>query len=234
MFMTHKDNPPESQKKEKNSFFNDRKKLLNYILDIIINGIIIVGLVLIVRTFLISPFQVSGQSMCNTLNYVNGFCLSQESTGEYIIIDKISYRFNNPVRGDVIVFRPPVHPDEYYVKRIIGLPGEKIQIKQGKVWIINDKFKSGYFLNEPYLNEINLDHTFTDSRVKDFVFEVPENSYFVLGDNRNGSSDSRHWRDPVTGNPTPYVTHNSIDGKVWLVLWPFKNIRVIKGNQYPL
>ncbi len=207
--------------------FKNKKEIGIYILDIALNAFVIIIFVWIIRTFLVAPFQVSGQSMCNTLNYINNTCVTNNQIGEYMLIDKLSYIFNDPERGDVIVFVPPLSKDEYYVKRIIGVPGDKIQIIDGKVFIKNTDNPEGVYLEENYLNENNKDQTHIDNRLKNYVFEVPENKYFVLGDNRKASSDSRHWVNEK-GEMTPFVDKDNIDGKAWVVLWPFQNIRVIK------
>lgn len=214
-------------KKYGKNWIHEKKESVFYVIDIIFNGIIIFGLVIFIRYFLISPFQVSGQSMCNTLNFVNGVCLTQRDIGEYIIVDKLSYRFGETKRGDIIVFVPPMKGNEFYVKRIIGLPGEKVQIKDGKVWLKKNDASSWEVLEENYLNEKNQGRTFIDTPLSDYVFEVPKDEFFVLGDNRNGSSDSRHWRDQKSGAPKPYVEGEQIEGKVWLVLWPFNNMRIL-------
>lgn len=197
-----------------------------YTLDIVLNAAVIIGLVVAIRYFLISPFQVSGSSMCNSLNFIDGECLGQSKQwGEYIIIDK-TYRFKEAKRGDVIVFKPPNNAEDYYVKRIIGLPNEKLVIKDGYVWIYNADHPDGWQLEELYLNEQNAGKTIPDQEIN-----IPPERYFVMGDNRNGSFDSRHWKGE-NNEPTPFITRDSIDGKVWLVLWPFSNMRFFPEFQY--
>lgn len=197
-----------------------------YTLDILLNAAVIVGLVIAIRYFLISPFQVSGSSMCNTLNYIEEECISAHKRGgEYIIIDK-TYRFKDVQRGDVVVFKPPNDGEDYYVKRIVGLPNEKIVIKDGYVWIYNADYPSGWQLDETYLNEQNVGNT-----IPELEFDIPPDRYFVMGDNRNGSFDSRHWKDEED-EPTPFITRSDIDGKVWLVLWPFGNMRIMEHAVY--
>lgn len=219
--------------KKGQGFFKNKKEALYYVIDIAFNAVVIFGLVILIRTFLISPFQVSGQSMCNTLNFVDGVCLTQQSIGEYIIINKLSYYFSEIKRGDVVVFVPPIKKDEYYVKRIIGLPGDKIQIKNGYVWTKMKNTLQWRKLDEIYLNEQNQGRTFVSSDLDDYVFEVPTDHYFMLGDYRTGSSDSRYWKDFESGERVPFVAKKDIDGKVWLVLWPFDNIRTIQETIYP-
>ena len=118
--------------------------------------------------------------------------------GEYIIVNKIiwekfgSFTFSKPQRGDIVIFRPPNGKDEYYIKRIIGLPEETVKISEGSVFIINNENPDGYELSEPYLNKTNTGNTVVNRRNSSAEFTVPENSYFVLGDNRIMSNDSRH------------------------------------------
>ena len=201
------------------------------ILDIVLNVVIIVVLVYFVRSFIISPFQVYGPSMCDTLNFINNRCLNEY--GEYIIVNKITYLgpFGDPERGDVIVFKPPDEEEDFFIKRIIGLPGDKIEIKGGKVYIQNEEHPEPYELDEPYLNERNSEHTATFGETE---FEVPEGKYFALGDNRDKSTDSRScFRDPFSGgckgdDATAYLDEEDVEGKAWLVLWPFNRMRFVE------
>lgn len=121
--------------------------------------------------------------------------------GQYLLVNKISYHFGSPNRGDVIIFRYPLDTEKIYIKRVIGLPGEIVEIKNGQIYI-NDKR-----LDEPdELDEIDYERNANYGPV-----QVPEDSYFVLGDNRPDSSDSRGgW----------YVPAENIVGKVWLCYWP--------------
>jgi len=130
---------------------------------------------------------------------VDGF--SMEPTlhnGEFVIVNKLSYRFSEPEIGDVIVFRYPRNPREEYIKRVIGLPGDRVVITNGQVSI------NGQPLDEPYIASVPRYNS-------DWV--VPENSLFVLGDNRNNSSDSHDWGPVPMGN---------VIGKALFVYWPPK------------
>lgn len=123
---------------------------------------------------------------------------SMESTimkDDKIIGNRLAYLFSNPKRGDIIIFKFPDNPEEDYVKRIIGLPGETVKISGGHVYI------DGVLLEESYLNE-------PMNEEPDMEFNVPENSYFMMGDNRNSSWDARYWTNT-------YVTKDMIRGKVW-------------------
>jgi signal peptidase I len=130
--------------------------------------------VLPVRLFLFEPFLVRGQSM--EPNFHNF---------DYLIIDKLSYFFREPQRGDVVVFRPPFDDHIYYIKRIIGLPGERIVIEESKITIFNKEHPNGFVLNEDYLH-----NHYTLGKVE---ATLGPDEYFVLGDNREVSYDSRKW-----------------------------------------
>ncbi len=160
---------------EKNGF---KKEFLELIKDIIIIWII----VLIIRTFFVLPFQINGQSMYQS--YYDW---------EFIIVDRFSYRvLENPGRGDVIVFKPHISEDkEYFLKRIIGLPGDKLKIEDGKVYVSKNGSTDFVELKEPYLSESNIDATFVSWDRWSKIYEIPEDSYFVMWDNRNHSTDSR-------------------------------------------
>ena len=138
--------------------------------------IVIIALVIVVpiRYFLFQPFIVKGTSM--EPNFHNG---------DYLIIDEISYRFWEPQRGEVIVFKYPQSPSQRYIKRIIGLPGETIEIKEGQVFVLRDGENQA--LDESfYFPELPITSG-------DISTVLDEDEYFVLGDNRSFSSDSRHW-----------------------------------------
>jgi len=234
-----------------NNFFNHIGQILKnernsekvaFWLDIILNLVIIVGLVFIIRTYFISPFQVFGPSMCNTLNYFNDSC--QRSYGEYLIVNKFSYQnffgwqVGSPDRGDIIVFHPPHDNDEFYIKRVIGLPGDKVILKDGYVYIHNKDNPDGFQLDEPYLSEKNSGNThplINDLR----TFDVPDGHYFVLGDNRLQSSDSRScFVESITStkcgedNTTPFLSYDHIEGKAALILWPLSKISVVHTPSY--
>mgnify|MGYP001602223210 CR=1 FL=1 len=209
---------------------------LYFILDLLANIIIIVILVYAVRTYLISPFQVYGPSMCDTLNNIKGTC--KDSFGEYLIVNKAGYKFfGAPERGDIIVLRPPHNSKDFYIKRIVGLPGEKIKLQNGKVFVYNKGNPDGLELKEYYLNEDNKNKTYPILSKTVTSYEVPENNYFVMGDNRNKSTDSRSCfsgpgdrdcNDPINH----FLAKDRIEGKAWVVLWPFNKIRILKNPAY--
>ncbi len=124
-------------------------------------------------------------------------------TGQWLLINKIIYKIHDPERGDVVIFRSPNNKQDDYIKRIIGLPGESVAIKDGVVYI-NKEDGNVWPLEEPYITEQSKDIFYIGGKIS-------ENEYFVLGDNRNNSSDSRHgWTLP----------RQNIIGKVWLSVWP--------------
>lgn len=130
-------------------------------------------IVLPVRLFVAQPFIVSGESMSPTFE-----------NGEYLIVDELSYRLAAPERGDVVIFRYPRNPSEFFIKRIIGLPGETVVIQGGAV-SIKQTDGTVITLPEPYVKNTG--------NGRDSTYEVDQNSYFVMGDNRPESSDSRVW-----------------------------------------
>jgi signal peptidase I len=195
-----------------------------HFLDVLFNIVVIVAIVAGIRTFLVSPFQVEGSSMVDTLE-----------DKEYIIINKLTYLVGTPHRGDVVVFRPPNDPSKYYVKRVIGEPGDRIIIKDGFVYIQKGGQGEVKKLDESaYLNAHNEGHTYkhppSSGDTTPIEYSVPANDYFVLGDNRQGSLDSRSFM--VDGQPEPYVQRSNIKGKVWFVALPITKIHALEQPQY--
>jgi len=180
------------------------KNFLAFIWEI--TKIVVIALVIVVpiRYFVFQPFFVRGQSM--EPNFEDG---------NYLIVDELSLRFRDVQRGEVVVFKYPNNPSQRYIKRIIGLPGETIEIKDGKVEVFNQG--GGRILDESeYLSpEIQ---TPGDIRIT-----LAENEYFVLGDNRYASSDSRHW------GPLP---REDIIGRVVLRAWPFPALAKFEAPAY--
>jgi signal peptidase I len=166
--------------------------------------VLALAIVIPIRYFLFQPFFVRGQSM--EPNFENG---------DYLIIDEISYRFSNPERGEVIVFKYPNNPSQRYIKRIIGLPGETIEIKSGSV-IIHSQVREEVLDESEYL----LSTVQTPGDVK---LSLGEDEYFVLGDNRGLSSDSRRWGP---------LKREHIIGKVLFRAWPFTAFAKIEAPTY--
>lgn len=170
--------------------------------------IVLIALIIIVpfRMFVAEPFVVSGQSMLpNFHNY------------DYLIVDRLSYITGSPQRGQVIVLRYPKDTTQFFIKRIIGLPGETVQIEQGHVTIINSQYPQGLTLNEPYLSPGTP--TFGQTQ----GIHLGSGEYFVLGDNRTASSDSRVWG---------ILPRDDIVGKVWLRVYPFSDAGAIPVPTY--
>lgn len=157
----------------------------------------------LIRTFVVQPFFVKGQSM--EPNYFEK---------EYLVIDEISYRFRDPKRGEVVVFKYPKDPSTYFIKRVIGLPNEIISIKNGKIVIYNKEHEGGVELGEPYLS----DNVYTAG---DIYVTLGENEFYVLGDNRPRSSDSRQWG---------VLDRKYITGRTWLRIWPLNQFSLINDN----
>lgn len=136
------------------------------------------------RLLVAQPFIVSGASMSPTFE-----------TGEYLIVDQITYHLEEPKRGDVVIFKYPNDPSKYFIKRIIGLPGEVVQLANGNTVIINPNTQNEITLNEQYLIRDKTDDHLS--------ITLSSDEYFVMGDNRNASSDSRVWgpvpRDKIIG-----------------------------------
>ena len=195
-----------------------------HVLDILFNIVVIVALVGGIRTFLVSPFQVEGSSMYDTLE-----------DREYIIINKLAFYLGYPERGDIVVFHPPVDHTKYYVKRIIGEPGDEVTIEGGDVFVKRKGEAEAHKLIEPYLTEKNADHTFkhppASGDTSKIVYDVPEGQYFVLGDNRQGSQDSRSFFD-AEGNPIPFVDRSDIKGRVWFVALPIAKVHALEAPTY--
>jgi len=160
--------------------------------------------VFLIRTFLIQPFVVSGASM--EPNF---------SDGNYLLIDEITYRFREPLRGEVVVFEYPLNPELFFIKRVIGMPGEHVSYDNGKVRI-SDGDKT-VVIDEAYLH--------LGDKVVDFFDDITleDDQYFVLGDNRYKSFDSRNWGS---------VTRDEIVGIARLRIFPLSNFRIFEAPVY--
>ncbi|MEX0910298.1 MAG: signal peptidase I [Candidatus Paceibacterota bacterium] len=170
------------------------------IFDIIKFALITLLIVIPVRAFVAQPFIVSGESMVPT--YENG---------EYLVIDEFSYHFRTPDRGEVVVFRYPEDPSKFFIKRVIGLPGETVTITQNAVTITD--------LNGA---NINLDETYLTNSFsyKSQKTTLKDNEYFVMGDNRPSSLDSRTWGA---------LPENFVKGRVLARLLPLSKIGLFPG-----
>jgi signal peptidase I len=160
---------------------------------------------LVIRTFVFQPFVVEGSSMERNFHH-----------GEYLFIEKLSYKFKDPKRGDVVVFRYPRDVRYNYIKRVVGLPGETVQIKGGRVFV------NGTELHETYLTP-EQETLVDNNRELNYEVTLNEDNYFVLGDNRSHSSDSREW-GPLQAR---YIV-----GRSALVMYPHSSFRAIASPDY--
>ncbi len=158
-------------------------------------------IVLPIRTLIAEPFIVSGNSMVPTFE-----------NGNYLIVDKISYKLSKPQRDDVVVFKYPNDQTKFFVKRIIGLPNETVDIKGSVVTITNEKNPLGFKLDEPYVK---------NTANNDTHLKLNDDEYFVMGDNRSASSDSRYWGA---------LKKNLLTGRAFLRLLPINKMGVLPGD----
>lgn len=211
-----------------------KNKILLLILDAAVNLAIIIGLVVVIQTWIIAPFDVYGSSMCDTLNNIEGEC--HQGFGEKIIINEALYLTNSPERGDIVVFNSGDKEKEFFIKRVIGIPGDEVSFEDGKVFLKKAGEEDFTELEEEYLNENNSGKTYVKIEGLN-PFKVPEGKYFLMGDNRNSSTDSRtcfygsfqEAKDSCLENKDKaFVDEDEIRGKAWVVWWPLKNIRLIE------
>ena len=166
-----------------------KKSMIRELLETVISAGIIAFVII---TFIGQVTVVRGASMEPTLH-----------DNERLIANKISYRFESPERGEIIIFRPPLEIKRNYIKRIIGVPGDKIEITNGEIFLNDEKLQESYVKN---VSHENMSPTI-----------VPDSSFFVLGDNRPNSSDSRYWG---------FVPRKNVVGRAWLIFWPLNKIRI--------
>lgn len=174
-------------------------------MDIVEVIVFAVGIFFFVYLLILQPHKINGSSMYP--NFVND---------EFLLTQKVSYYVKPPQRGDVIVFTPPEAELDEYIKRIIGLPGEKIMVSNGHVFINGKQLKETYLKSDLYTNSSR----FLQEGIE---FTIPEGEYIVMGDNRPASSDSRTWGP---------VKRKVISGKAWVVYWPIGSFGTIKNPSY--
>lgn len=175
-----------------------------FFLDIVETIVIALAIFVVMYLFLVQPHQVRGASM--EPNFQNG---------EYLLTDKISYRFRDPQRGEVVIFKAPKNPEFDYIKRVVGLPGEHVKIEKGMIYINGKPLAEQYLPREPVFAGQFLQEG------QEIILGREE--YFVLGDNRNHSSDSRDWGT---------VTKDGIIGRALLRYWPIKEVGLINKPPY--
>lgn len=161
--------------------------VIAFILEVIQIIVISSAIIIPIRYFLVQPFYVKGASM--EPNFYDD---------EYLIIDEITFRFREPERGEIVVFRYPKDPSQFFIKRIVGLPGETVEITGGEVIIYNDFYPNGFTLEEDYITD---DRTDGKERVT-----LTQDEYYILGDNRDSSLDSRSFGP---------ITDDHLIGRVW-------------------
>lgn len=193
---------------EKDLYFEEltpTQKVLQFVWDLFKVVCISLAIIIPVRYFLIQPFYVKGASMEPSFY-----------DHEYLIINEITYRFNEPDRGDIIVFKYPKDPSQYFIKRIIGLPGEKVEIKDNMIYIYVNGEKKFILDETDYLGA-------GEETQGDTSWTLGEDEYYVLGDNRDYSLDSRAFGP---------VYRDLIVGKVWFRGWPFWRMTVFPDVDY--
>lgn len=175
------------------------KKVKIFLIELFESAAISLIIILPIRFFIIQPFFVKGQSMEPNF-YEN----------DYLIIDELSFKLREPQRGEAVVLRSPFDRNYFFIKRVVGLPNETLSIKNGEVWIYSKDHPQGKIIDETYLE--NNEITEGNLEVK-----IGPDQYFVMGDNRRYSYDSRRWG---------LLNQNDLVGRVWLRLWPINATRV--------
>lgn len=179
----HEEQPAEETSEEERR----SSRRLRTLIEILVIFVAAFGIALLVQAFLVKPFTIHQDSMRPTLE-----------EGDRILLNRLSYRFGEPAAGDVIVFHSPINPDEDLVKRIVGIPGDRVSVSGGKLYV------NGEAQDEPYLLE-------QDFNGEDAEVEVLDGEVFVMGDNRNDSGDSRSFGT---------IPQDSIIGSAFCVYWP--------------
>ena len=192
------------------------RKFLASFLEVLEIALIAVGAVFIVRTFLVQPFLVSGTSMVPTFQ-----------NGDYVLVDELTYHIHPPSRGDVIVFHDPQDWSTYFIKRVIGLPNEKVEITNNEITVFNPANPTGLVLDESYLpsgTPVTADDCDGGSLTTGVcTYTLSSSTYLALGDNRPESYDSRSW------GPLPAA---NIVGLVRVRLWPPNAITAFTDPKY--
>jgi signal peptidase I len=187
------------------------KALGNYLLDTLEVITTAVALFVVIFLFVARIHEVNGNSM-----------LPNFHNGEFVLTDQLTHRFRHPQRGEIIIFKAPPQPKKEYIKRVIGLPGEKIKIQNNRITIFNKDHPDGFILEEGYL----APGTITEGKTEittNTLFTVPEGQYIVMGDNRTASSDSRQWGG---------VPEGMIVGRAIIRIWPPNKIGLVPHAKY--
>ena len=184
---------------------SSKKEILAFIWETAKVVAISLAIILPIRYYLVQPFFVKGASM--EPNFEDG---------DYLLVDELSYRFRDVKRGEVVIFRYPQQPSQFFIKRVIGLPGETVRIKDNGVTIFNVENSDGLVLSETYLAP-------EQKTIGETTTKLDDNEYFVLGDNRLQSSDSRRWGS---------VNRTLITGRAFLRPWPFTRASRVPSIYY--
>jgi signal peptidase I len=182
------------------------KSIYTILIDLVETLVIAAAIFIVIYAFLFRPFQVNGQSMFP--NYHNG---------EYILTNLIALKFGDLKRGEVVVFESPIDKEKDYIKRVIGVKGDRVMIKDGSVYINGVKLDESSYLP---LDVKTYGGAFLGEGEEAVV---PAGEYFVIGDNRGGSSDSRAWG---------FVPKSKMIGKSFFVYWPINKARIVKTGKY--
>ncbi len=182
-----------------------KAEVFSFLWEVVKIVTISLAIILPVRYYLVQPFFVKGASMEPSFE-----------DGDYILVDELSYEFNEPSRGDVVIFRYPLDPSQFFIKRVIGLPGETVEIKDNKVIIYNQTSPNGSVLKESYLEK-------TQQTLGNLRMKLESDEYFVLGDNRFQSSDSRRWGP---------LDRKLITGRAFVRPWPLPRATKFPQVQY--
>ena len=179
------------------------RKIYSFLVDTLQSLLLAAAVFIVIYVFFFRPFQVTGESMYPTF-----------FNKQYILTNIIVLKFKNPQLGDVVVFKAPLDPEKDFIKRVIGIPGDKVSIKNEDVYLNRSKLDEGAYLSPDI-------KTSPGSFLGDLQeVTVPSNKYFVLGDNRPHSSDSREWG---------FVPKENIIGKSFFVYWPLNTMQVVKN-----
>lgn len=184
------------------AMLKDKESTAYQVFDLVRFVLICLAVVIPVRIFIAQPFIVDGASMEPTIE-----------TGEYFIVDRISYRIKEPQRGDVIVIRPPSNQSTFFIKRLIGLPGETVRFEGDTVVIVNEESPEGIVLDEPYISRSIIS--------ADLEIVLGEDEFYVMGDNRPSSQDSRYFGA---------LRREDIVGRAWLRLFPLNQAKIHPGD----
>lgn len=199
------------------------EKKENWVLELVKMLIIVAVVVFIIDDVIFINARIPSASMEDTImtkDRIFGLRMAYGINLDLFGHDVLTKKLKDPERYDIVIFRYPDDEKQLFIKRIIGLPGETIEITDGHVYVVNDDGTKTQ-LRDDFIRE--PEYGTTDNPFHDGVYQVPEDSYFMLGDNRNNSKDSRFWRNT-------YVTFDQIVGKAILRYWPLNKIGLIKGG----